>query len=418
VRISGERTAGIIGKITSLSSFEPHKQVLSLVRDPSGAIIDQVMVVFHPGPYSYTGEDLAEISCHGNPLIVDKIMDAIRQTGLARMAEKGEFSRRAFLNGKMDLLQAEAVGALIGSGTQAGFEAAQAMLRGKLSGRINALSEKIAVLLADLEASFITEDADIRDDTILSAVDDIIREIGMLLKGASYASVLRNGVTTTIAGLPNVGKSSLFNAILGYPRAIVHHEEGTTRDVLRERLGINGIDFLFHDTAGIRDTSSGPEMIGVEKTIESLRKSDLVLYVADAREGLKTEEMQWLTLCEKTIVVMNKTDLLEGRIREVPGWKTIPVSAKFHQGIDGLFTLMRETFPQDHRALLLERHAYLLGNALNDLINGREAFAAGLTADMLALDLQNALSNMRRITGQDFDEDILERIFSSFCIGK
>jgi tRNA modification GTPase len=225
-------------------------------------------------------------------------------------------------------------------------------------------------------------------------------------------------VITTLAGLPNVGKSSLFNAILGYPRAIVHHEEGTTRDVLTERLSIGSIHFLFHDTAGIRDTSSGPEMIGVEKTIETLKKSDLVLYVVDAKGGLKPEDMQWLKLCGRTILVMNKTDLLEGEPDEVPGLKTIPVSAKYSVGIDNLLGLMGEVFPQDQKALLLDRHAHLLGRALICLENCKETLTSGLTPDVLAMDLNNAISNMRQITGQAIDEDILERIFAGFCIGK
>jgi tRNA modification GTPase len=418
VRISGARTIDIIKKITPLSCFEPHKQVLSLVRDPSGAVIDQVMVVFHPKPHSYTGDDLTEISCHGNPFIVDKILDTIRQTGLARMAEKGEFSKRAFLNDKMDLVQAEAVGALVGTSSLKGFEMVQAMLQGELSGRITSLYERAAALSADLEASFITEEDELIESTILEMIQELISEIEDLLRDAKGASILHKGVITTIAGLPNVGKSSLFNAILGYPRAIVHHEEGTTRDVLTERLSIGSIDFLFHDTAGIRDTSSGPEMIGVEKTIETLKKSDLVLYVVDAKEGLKPEEMQWLKLCERTILVMNKTDLHRGKPDEVPELKTILVSAKYSLGIDNLLELMGEVFPQDQKALLLDRHAHLLGQALVCLENCKETLAAGLTPDVLVMDLNNAILNMRQITGQAIDEDILERIFAGFCIGK
>ncbi len=230
------------------------------------------MIVFHPGPNSYTGEDLAEISCHGNPLVVERIMGTISLTGLARLAHKGEFTRRAFLNHKMDLVQAEAVGALIGSSSPAGCEMAHALLKGELSGRIKAMIEAILVLLADIEASFITEDECIGHDVLLEELTHITSQISGLLKDARQAKGIYEGIVTTIAGLPNVGKSSLFNAILGYNRAIVHHEEGTTRDVLREHLNLGGIDFVFHDTAGIRETTSGPERIGVEKTICSGRQ--------------------------------------------------------------------------------------------------------------------------------------------------
>jgi tRNA modification GTPase len=418
VRISGAHTRDIIKRITCRSHFEPHKQTPSHIQDPEGALIDQVMVVFHPGPHSYTGEDLCEISCHGNPIIVDKILDLIRQTELARMAEKGEFTKRAFLSGKMDLVQAEAVGALVNAGSIIGFEMAQALLQGELSDRIKAISSSIAGILAEIEASFITEDADIPEHTILIRIENLAGHIEGLLADTKAASPLYEGVRTTIAGLPNVGKSSLFNAILGYQRAIVHHEEGTTRDILRERLRLGGIDFLFHDTAGIRETSSGPEKIGVDKTIESLKNSALVLYVVDAREGLKPQETQWLTLSERTIVVMNKIDLIHGEITDVPGWKTIPVSAKFNIGIEGLIECMREAFPQERPMVFLERHAYLLGRAHFCLKACQEALGSGYTADVVTIDLKAALVHLKQITGQSFDEDILERIFSGFCIGK
>ncbi len=302
-------THGIIITISPSHKLSPHTQSLELIKDSKGIIIDQTMIVFHPGPDSYTGEDLAEISCHGNPLVVERIMEAISSTGLARLAHKGEFTRRAFLNHKMDLVQAEAVGALIDSSSPAGCDMAHALLKGELSGQIKSMIEIIMGILTDIEASFITEDESIRQDVLLERLTEITSQISGLLKDATEAKGIYEGIVTTIAGLPNVGKSSLFNAILGYDRAIVHHEEGTTRDVLREHLNLGGIDFVFHDTAGIRETTSGPEQIGVEKTIETLKSSNLVLYVVDARQGIKPHERQWLDLADKTIVVMNKKDL-------------------------------------------------------------------------------------------------------------
>ncbi len=418
VRISGEGTARILRELTSLTRFEDHKQTLAAVKDTAGNIIDQVMVVYHPGPHSYTGEDLAEISCHGNPVIVDAVMDNIRQTGLARMAEKGEFSRRAFLNGKLDLIQAEAIGVLASTHTRKGLETALDMLQGSLSGRIGALIEDAASLLADLEASFITEEADLSPDDISRRIKALVSEMSELLAGAHAASILQKGVNTTIAGLPNVGKSSLFNAILGYPRAIVHHEEGTTRDVLMERVTLGGIDFLFHDTAGIRDTASGPEKAGVEKAIEHLRKSDLVLYVADARTGITPEETRWLGLCGRTLVVLNKVDLLAGDPVDVSGFRTVPVSAKTGSGLDRLFSAMEEVFPRQEKALILDRHAYLIGQAAACLEQCAQAQSSGLTPDMTAMDVDRALGYLRQLTGQAADEDILDRIFAGFCIGK
>jgi tRNA modification GTPase len=376
------------------------------------------MIVFHPGPNSYTGEDLAEISCHGNPLVVERIMGTISLTGLARLAHKGEFTRRAFLNHKMDLVQAEAVGALIGSSNPAGCEMAHALLKGELSGRIEAMIEAILGLLADIEASFITEDESIGHDVLLEKLTHITSQISGLLKDARQAKGIYEGIVTTIAGLPNVGKSSLFNAILGYNRAIVHHEEGTTRDVLREHLNLGGIDFVFHDTAGIRETTSGPERIGVEKTIETLKASNLVLYVVDAREGIKAQERQWLALADKTIVVMNKKDLVKGAVHAAPGYDMVFISAKFALGIDELLTAMRQAFPHDQPLVFLDRHAYLLGKALDSLNSCLNAFQEGFTADVLTIDLKHALDHLRQMTGETADEDILERIFSRFCIGK
>ena len=376
------------------------------------------MIVFHPGPDSYTGEDLAEISCHGNPLVVNSIMGTISSTGLARLAQKGEFTRRAFLNHKMDLVQAEAVGALIGSSSPAGCEMAHALLKGELSGRIKAIVEVIMGLLADIEASFIIEDESIRQDVLIEKLTDITSRISGLLKDATEAKGIYEGLVTTIAGLPNVGKSSLFNAILGYNRAIVHHEEGTTRDVISEHLNLDGIDFVFHDTAGIRETTSGPERIGVEKTIETLKSSNLVLYVVDAREGIKPHERQWLDLADKTIVVMNKKDLVEGAVNPAPGYDTVCISAKFAHGLDELLTAMRRAFPHDQPLVFLDRHAYLLGKALDSLNSCLKTIREGLTPDVLTIDLKHALDHLRQMTGETADEDILERIFSRFCIGK
>ena len=418
MRISGAHTRDIIERITSHTHFEPHKQVPSHIRDAKGRVIDQVMVVFHPGPRSYTGEDLFEISCHGSPIVVDKILDTIRETGLARLAQKGEFTKRAFLSGKMDLVQAEAVAAIINTVSLKGFEMAQSLLAGELSACINDMSTSIADILAEIEASFIMEETDIQGDAISARIEDLDLRMERLLADAKSSAPLYEGVRTTIAGLPNVGKSSLFNAILGCQRAIVHQDEGTTRDVLREQLNLGGIDFLFHDTAGIRETSSGPEKIGVEKTFEALENSDLVLYVVDARDGLKPLEFRWLTLCEKTIVVMNKIDLLQDEIAGVPGWKTIPVSAKFNRGIEDLLECMRDAFPAEQPMIFLERHIYLLGRAHACLKACREAIGSGFTADVLTIDLKDAITCLRQITGQSFDEDILGRVFSGFCIGK
>jgi len=384
------------------------------IRDSGGAVLEKAMVVFHPAPRSYTGEDVSEISCHGNPLIVDRIMDLIRGTGLARLAEKGEFTMRAFLNGKLDLAQAEGVGALVEAGSGTGVDMAKSLLEGGLSSDMNRIASDLEEILSGIEASFIVEEADTGISAIVCSIEPILEEIECLLEGAADASRLYSGIITTIAGLPNAGKSSLFNAILGYPRAIVHQEGGTTRDIIREHLVVSGIDFIFHDTAGIRTTSSGPEEIGIRNTMEILKKSHLVLYVVDASAGISPEEEQWLNLGEKTLVVMNKADLVEARPDDGAVW----VSAKYGQGIEGLLEAMTGLFPQDLPRIFLERHAHLLSRARESLAHCLGSARQNMTPDALAIDIGAALQYVRDITGENVPVDILEGIFSRFCVGK
>ena len=380
--------------------------------------MDQVMAVFHPGPQSYTGEDVAEISCHGNPLVVDTLLDVIHTTHLARLAQQGEFTRRAYLNAKMDLAQAEAVGALISAGSVTGIEMARALLDGDLSRSVEDLDTAILDLLARIEASFIADDVDITTESVIEAIAPVLNKIEDLLKDRDAAPSLYNGISTTIAGLPNAGKSSLFNAILGYPRAIVHAEGGTTRDIIHEHITIEGIDFVFHDTAGIREISSGPERIGVEKTIEKLAQSDLVLYVVDANKGLQPDETRWLSLGKKTILVMNKIDLLDDAPPDSSADDSVWISAKYKQGISELMGLMTHTVPETRPKVFIQRHAYLLEKARTSLIQAEESARAGMTVDVLTIDLSHASRFLQEIIGKEVNEDMLDRIFSQFCVGK
>lgn len=376
------------------------------------------MAVYHPAPHSYTGEDMAEIHCHGNPVLVERLLQVIASTHLARCAEKGEFTKRAFLNAKMDLAQAEAVGALISAGSAAGIEMAGALLDGGLSRNVEAICDDLTHILAEIEASFINDDMDVSNESVIEALSPILEQIDSLLKGQDTATSLYSGISTTIAGLPNAGKSSLFNAILGYPRAIVHAEGGTTRDIIRERVTMGGIDFIFHDTAGIRETSSGPERIGVEKTIENLKQSDLVLYVVDARKGLHPDEYKWLGLGRKTITVMNKVDLVDRG--EIDGHieNTVWISAKYNSGIDRLTEVMTKIFSMDIPRVFISRHAYLLGKARDCLQQAGRSMESGLTVDVVSIDLIRARQSLYELVGKDADDDILNTIFSQFCVGK
>ncbi len=375
-------------------------------------------MVFHPGPHSYTGEDVVEISCHGNPLVVQGILDLIAATGLARLAHRGEFTRRAFLNQKMDLLQAEAVGALIGSASATGCDMARSLLKGELSLQVKALRDTLADIIADIESSFIMEGEGVDTQDIRERILPVKAVVDSLLEGARESARLYAGIVTTIAGAPNVGKSSLFNAIIGSDRAIVHHEEGTTRDVIREHLIIDGVDFIFHDTAGIRETASGPEQLGIEKTLQALASCDLLIYVVDARVGLAPHEHRWLSRAGRTIVALNKIDLLEGDPVCESAYETVSVSAKLGTGVRNLMAAMARAFSRDRPRVFLDRHALLLGNAGRSLESCLAAAREGLTPDVMAMDIRQAAHDLSLMTGEDLDRDILEQVFSRFCVGK
>ncbi len=382
-------------------------------------MVDDVTLVFHPGPFSYTGEDLAEIGCHGNPIVVRRILDIIGTTALARPAGPGEFTRRAFLNGKMDLVQAEAVGALIDASTDAGCTMARSLMSGVLSAAIGDLRDRTARLLADIEASFITDEEGPDAPCVASQAAGIAQEIRSLASDARLSRTVYAGIVTTIAGLPNVGKSSLFNALVGHDRAIVHEEAGTTRDILTERVCIDGLDFVFHDTAGIRTAASGPEKAGIERAMKAIENSDLLLYVVDARAGIRPHERRWLGLSGTTIVVMNKMDLVDACVPDDPEYPTVRISAIRGTGMDGLVSLMAGAFcHNDPRAVFIERHACLLSTAASHLESCARVLGDGLTMDIAASELDRALDALARITGEAADDDILERVFGRFCIGK
>ncbi len=390
-----------------------------MLRHRSGEPLDRVMCVYHPAPRSYTGEDVVEISCHGNPLIVDEIMQAISLTGLARPADRGEFTRRAFLNSKMNLAQAEAVGALINTGSITGIEMAKSMIQGDTPAEIRQLSEDIFKLISDLEASFIIDETEDDPPPSATVIEPMISRIEGLLEGSDSASTLYTGIHTTIAGLPNAGKSSLFNAIIGYDRAIVHHECGTTRDIIREHVRISGMDFIFHDTAGIRETTaSGPEQMGIERTIDALKEAQLVLYVVDASKGLTKEELPLINLGARTIIVMNKADLVTPEESFPSDDKIVWVSAKYKTGLNDLMERMSGLFPVNLPRIFMDRHRDLLRRALICLQECRQSALAMMTADALCLDLKRASAALQEITGENSDKDILDRVFSDFCVGK
>jgi tRNA modification GTPase len=337
---------------------------------------------------------------------------------MARLAEKGEFTKRAFLNSKIDLAQAEATGELIASTSLSGIAMARNMMEGVLSKKLDEMNNALSQLLTDIEASFIADDSEIPESSVLSCMNALLKNIDAYLDGAEAAPSMYSGIHTVIAGLPNAGKSSLFNALLGYSRAIVHEEAGTTRDVVKEHICIDGLDFILCDTAGIKITSNGPEQIGIEKTIEALKQADLILYVVDATKGISKDEHKWLSLGKRTILVANKTDLNDGDIPQIHGIEVVKTSAKHKQGIDRLFQSMIKPFPSETPQVFIERHIYLLKKTKAAIESGIRAIKENMTLDVVAMDIKDALLLVREILGKDINEDIMESIFSKFCIGK
>lgn len=403
--------------ITGIYEWPPHFQKKAGIKDPDAKLVDTVMAVFHPGPSSYTGEDTAEISCHGNPLLVKSVIDTIIATGLAVEADRGEFTSRAYLNGKMDIAQAEAISALIGAKSYCAIEMSKSLMSGKLSDGIKSIKNDLEQLYSEFEADFILDESELDTSRFLQRIEQKI----LMLQGykSSYdeSGYAYSGIRTAIAGLPNAGKSSLFNAILGYDRAIVHEEEGTTRDVIKEHLEFNGLDFIFLDTAGLREPGKGPEAAGIEMTKQAMENADMVLYVIDSVKGITEKDRQWLSSRNNIIAVFNKSDLCSKPIEMADDILSVCVSAKYNIGIDRLLTTMRNQFPQGIPCLFIERHGALVKKALDAL----KAFKNGLltvTPDAAITDLKEAIKALKSILGEEMDQDVLDDIFSRFCIGK
>lgn len=397
------------------------------IRDEKGEILDEGVLIYYPSPKSYTGEDMVEIFLHGNPLILRKALELFISKGI-RLAEPGEFTKRAFLNGKMDLLQAEAVADLIGSKSERALKSAQRQLQGELSSLINSLRDKLLELLAYVEVDIEFSEEDIptlSKEQIIYLSKDIVLSIERLLSTVKVGEYLRKGINLAIVGKPNVGKSSLFNALLGTERAITTPIPGTTRDFIQESLTLKGIPINLIDTAGIRHTEDPVEKIGVERSLQKLKGADLVLFVVDGSSPLEEEDLNIYKLVEPLahMVVINKADLSlkEEVLRVFP--EAIKVSAIKGEGVEELKEALLErlgVYALDSMQVYLSvRHENLLKKSkevLKSLINKLET--GDIFPEILMLDLREAIGYLEEIVGVISTEDILGGIFSRFCIGK
>ncbi|MGZ4960938.1 MAG: tRNA uridine-5-carboxymethylaminomethyl(34) synthesis GTPase MnmE [Limisphaerales bacterium] len=390
-------------------------------------VLDEVLVSVMRAPRTFTKEDVVEIACHGGLLPAKLILDTLLKNG-ARLAEPGEFTKRAFVNGRIDLTQAEAVADLIHSRTELALAAANEQLAGKLSQRINQLRDDLMKTLAHVEAHIDFPDEDIAPDTkdkLVSRLEGAERFIDELLRTASEGQILRRGIRAAIIGRPNVGKSSLLNQLLGRDRAIVSPIPGTTRDTIEETANIRGVPVVFIDTAGLRDSTDVIEVEGIRRSRETLARAELILHVLDSSEPLTNEDEKYLAefANKKRIIVRNKSDL-PARLHVPIGISAIEVCCVTAKGIETLKDAIRNlVWGGEIRAEMLEvminaRHQEALSRARGAI----ERSVAGLRADsgleVIALELREATNAVGEIVGKTTTEDLLDSIFSQFCIGK
>lgn len=435
IRVSGSdalRVATNIFRKNRNGGLHSHRFSYGAIVEPaSGARLDEALVVFMQAPHSYTREDVLEIQCHGGYLVVQKILELVLSQG-ARLAEPGEFTRRAFLNGRIDLVQAEAVIDVIRSKTESALALAQHQREGLLSQRIAAVREGIVHALALIEAHVDFPEEDIAQAAsveISRMVDGSSAELAELLSGFGEGRVLRDGVAVLIAGKPNVGKSSLLNTLLKEKRAIVTAVPGTTRDIIEEVVNIGGLPVRLLDTAGIRETADLVEQEGVRLTMERIPRADLVIFLLDGSRPFDQEDrlIQEALSGSRVIVVINKGDLPSAL--ELPGlpadWPAVTVSTRTGDGIEGLRQAIRSTFlhgravdSREYVALSHARHRDALVKAGAALDRFTANMARGAELELLAVDLRDALSAIGEVTGETTPDEILDLIFQRFCIGK
>ena len=438
IRISGEKSLQVAQSIFKSKSgkmikdYNARTLIYGTVVD-NEKVIDEVLVAYMKGPNSYTAEDVIELNCHGGFISVKKILELILSKGV-RLAEAGEFTKRAFLNGRIDLSQAEAIIDVIKSKTDMAHEVAQSQLEGSLAKKIKDLRMNVTEVLAHLEVSIDFAEEDVEEITYQTLEEkalELRNEIKKLYDTAESGKILRDGLKTVIVGKPNVGKSSLLNSILGENRAIVTDIAGTTRDVIEEFVNIKGIPLKIVDTAGIRETEDVVEKIGVEKSRESFSTADLVIMVLDASRKLSEEDMEILESLKnkKTIVLLNKMDLepqieLEKIEEFVNSEDIIKISALKHQGIeelqDKIEAMVYHGSVKNSSNLMItnSRHKDALFKAYESINDAISAIEQRMPYDFIEVDFKNIWDYLGYINGDTVREDLLDTIFANFCIGK
>lgn len=440
VRISGEKSIEIADKIFKskenkrLSRYKPRRITYGYIIDPNKKEkIDEVLVSYMKSPSTYTREDTVEINCHGGMISVKKILELVLQSG-ARIADPGEFTKRAFLNGRIDLAQAEAIMDLVSAKTEKGFDVALNQLEGFLSKEVSEIRKRLLEMLAHIEVSidFAEEDIDeITLNTLLESSSEIEKNIQKLLDTSHTGKIIREGLSTVIVGKPNVGKSSLLNALIRESRAIVTDVPGTTRDIIEEHFSIKGIPLRLIDTAGIRETEDIVERIGVERSKELFNLADLIIVVLDASGDLTKEDLEIMDLIgsKKALIIINKTDLPQklnvDEVKDIIKDKDIiEISILENIGIekieDALVNMVYQGEVKAKDSILVTnvRHKNALERALKSIKDGIKAIKEQLPLDFIEVDIRDTWEALGEITGDTVGEDLLEHIFENFCIGK
>ncbi len=438
IRVSGEQAVSIVNRIFisrkdnfDLNTAPSHHIYYGMIQDGE-EVLDEVLVMLMRGPHSYTAEDTVEIDCHGGVLVMKKILETVIKYG-ARPAEPGEFTKRAFLNGRIDLSQAEAVIDVINAQNDYAVKSSVSQLKGSVSKKVKALRERILYQIAFIESALDDPEhisLDGYEEELSGKLDDMTGEMERLVRSADSGRVVSEGIRTVILGKPNAGKSSLMNVLLGEERAIVTDIAGTTRDTLEEHIHMHGISLNIIDTAGIRETEDLVEQIGVNRAKVAADEADLIIYVVDGSRELDENDAQIMELIRdrKAVVLLNKTDLetviSEELLQAKTGKTVISISAKEETGIDKLEKTIQNLFYEgsidfnDEVLITNVRHKTALQNALKSLYMVKQSIENQMPEDFLTIDLMDAYEQLGTIIGEAVEDDLVNEIFGKFCMGK